>query len=93
MFQIFMMVTNGAMCFMSAVSFAKSLYDNCVHHRTVAQAQPQDVPHPVAPPKLLHLSSGCMHHDHHNSKKLPTFTVNLSGAVKTEENHDDIEMG
>ena len=38
MFEIFMMVTNGAMCCMSGTSFLKSLYDNYTHHTLPPQA-------------------------------------------------------
>ena len=32
MFEIFMMVTNGAMCVLSAISFGKLIYDNYNHY-------------------------------------------------------------
>jgi len=68
MFEIFMMVTNGAMCCMSGTSFFKSLYDNYIHHTLPPQApdtvqrQPTEI---TMPPKLVHHASGFLPHDLH----------------------------
>lgn len=79
MFQIFMMLTNGAMYVMSTWSFAQSFYDNYNKNPAVA-----------VPAKLVHLGSGFMYHEHHSySDNLST--VKLSGVIKSDE-HEEVEI-
>jgi len=62
MFQIFMMLTNGAMCVMSTWSFAQSFYDN--YNKKAAEIIKN--PAVAVPSKLVHLGSGFMYHEHHS---------------------------
>lgn len=63
MFQIFMMVTNGLMCFMSSVSFVRSIYDTYCNPKTAA-THPEAAPHKIVY-KIKHLGPGTdCHCDH-----------------------------
>ncbi|HJK85335.1 MAG TPA: hypothetical protein QKA37_01910 [Candidatus Megaira endosymbiont of Stentor roeselii] len=86
MFQIFMMLTNGAMCVMSTWSFAQSFYDN--YNKKAAEIIKN--PAVAVPSKLVHLGSGFMYHEHHSySDNLST--VKLSGVIKSDE-HEEVEI-
>ena len=86
MFQIFMMLTNGAMYVMSTWSFAQSFYDN--YNKKAAEISKN--PAVAVPAKLVHLGSGFMYHEHHSySDNLST--VKLSGVIKSDE-HEEVEI-
>lgn len=86
MFQIFMMLTNGAMCVMSTWSFAQSFYDN--YNKKATETSKNSAV--AVPTKLVHLSSGFMHHEHASySDNLSA--VKLSGVIKSDE-HEEVEI-
>lgn len=86
MFQIFMMLTNGAMCVMSTWSFAQSFYDN--YNEKAPEISKNSAV--AVPTKLVHLGSGFMHHEHANySDNLSA--VKLSGVIKSDE-HEEVEI-
>ena len=87
MFQIFMMLTNGAMCVMSTLSFVQSFYDN-YNKKAVEISQN---PTGAVPAKLVHLGSGFMHHEHY-SYSGNSFAVKLSGVIKSDEHHAEVEI-
>ena len=45
----------------------------------------------AVPAKLVHLGSGFIHHEHH-SYSGNSFAVKLSGVIKSDEHHEEVEI-